>query len=320
MPSTTTIEIPQAVNYFYDRVMLKEAVPSFVHIRWAQVRDIPRNNTGDIRFRKYNLLTAATTPLTEGVTPTGSQLSVSHVYATVAQYGDYVTLTDKLVFTTLDPVLTELAEKLGVQAGDTLDQLTRDILVATTTKQYASTATDTDEVTSAMKMTKAEIKEAVRTLKGNNARMIKKQIDFSTGFNSSPVAAAYVGICHPDTTYDLEDIPGFIRVEEYGQKKVMENEVGALNKVRFVESTNAYVEEDAGAGSIDVYHTLILASDAYGISRISGEAMKNIVKPLGSAGSADPLDQRQTSGWKAAFVAVILNQDFLVDIEHAVSS
>ena len=45
---------------------------------------------------------------------------------------------------------------------------------------------------------------------------------------------------------------------------------------------------------IDVYATIIFGSDAYGTTRISGEAMKNIVKPLGSAGTADPLDQRAT--------------------------
>ena len=71
---------------------------------------------------------------------------------------------------------------------------------------------------------------------------------------------------------------------------------------------------------IDVYATIIFGSDAYGTTRISGEAMKNIVKPLGSAGTADPLDQRATSGWKATFVAKILNDAFLVRIEHAVSA
>jgi len=320
MGTTTLTEVPQAINYFYDRVMLKKAKPLLVHTRWAQVRDIPAKQGDDIRFRRYVLLTAATTALTEGVTPAGSELSVAHVYATVAQYGDYVTFSDKLLLTTYDPILIESADILGQQAGNTLDQLTRNILVATDTKQYASTAEDTNQITAAMKMTKAEVKEAVRTLKGGNASMITSQIDPFTGFNTSPVAAAYIGICHPDTTFDLEDIPGFIKVEEYGQKKAMEGEVGALNKVRFIETTNAYVEEDAGSGEIDVYHTLILASEAYGISRISGAAMENIVHPTGSAGSADPLNQRQTTGWKATFVAVILNQAFLLDIEHAVSS
>lgn len=319
MPTTTT-EVTAAVNNFYDRRLLLKAVPLFAHTRWAQVRDIPRNNTDVIKFRRYTLLTAATTALSEGVTPTGSTLAVTDVSATVAQYGDFVTLTDKLTFTTLDPVLTETADLLGTQAGDTLDQLTRTVLAAGTTIQYASTATANNEITSAMKISKAEIQEAVRTLKTNNARKITSMVDPSTGFNTSPLPACFVAIVHPNTTFDLKNVPGFIRVEEYGQKKAMEGEVGCLDEVRFVESTNAYVNTGAGSGSIDVYYTIILGAEAYGITRVSGEAMKNIIKPLGSAGSADPLDQRQTSGWKATFVAKILNNNFMVVLRHAVSS
>lgn len=320
MPNTAIANVPQAINFFYDRKMLKKAMPRLVHTRWAQIRDLPKGNGTDIRFRRYTLLSAATTPLSEGVTPAGSQLSITNVDAEVLQYGDFVTLTDLLVLTTYDPLLTETAEVLGQQAGNTLDQLTRTVLVATTTKQYAGTATDTNEVSSAMKMTKIEIKKAVRTLKGNNADRITSMIDPSDAFGTSPIDEAYIAICHPDTTFDLQDIAGFVKVEEYGQKKAMAGEVGALNEVRFIETTNAYVESSAGAGSIDVYHTIILGSNAYGVSRISGAAMQNIIKPLGSAGSSDPLNQRQTSGWKAIFVAVILNQDFLIDVEHAVSN
>ena len=319
MADTTTTQVTAAVNNFYDRLLLRKAVPLFLHVNWAQVRDLPRNNSLVIKFRRYTLLSAATTALTEGVTPSGSQLAITDVIATVAQYGDYVTLIDKLVFSTLDPVLTETAELLGIQAGDTLDQLTRDVIVAGTTIQYASTATTRGTVTSSMKITKAEILEAVRTLKVNNARKITSMIDHSSGFNSAPVDAAFIGIVHPRTTFDLKQITGFIRVEEYGQKKAMPGEVGALDEVRFIETTNAKVFTAGGAGSIDVYGTMILATDGYAISRISGEAMKNIIKPLGSAGSADPLDQRQTSGWKATFVAVILNENFLLRLEHAVS-
>jgi len=319
MPLTTVTEVSHAVNYFYDRVLLRKAVPLFVHTRWAQIRDIPKGNTNVIKFRRYTLLTAATTALTEGVTPTGSQLAITDVPATVLQYGDYVTLTDLLVLTTLDPVLTETAELLGIQYADTIDQLTRDVLVAGTTIQYASTATARDEVTAAMKITKAEIQEAVKTLKTNNARRITSQVDPSTGFNTSPVPSCYIGIVHPGTTYDLKNIAGFIRVEEYGQKKVLEGEVGALDEVRFIETTNAKVFDDSGSGAIDVYGTLILGMDAYGITRISGAAVKNIIKPLGSGGSADPLNQRQTSGWKATHVSVILNQAFMLRLEHAVT-
>ena len=320
MASTTVTEVSHAINNFYDRKLLKKAVPLFIHTKWAQIRNIPKGNTQTIKFRKYTLLTAATTPLTEGVTPTGSQLAITDITADVAQYGDYVTLTDTLVLTTLDPVLSETAGLLSTQYGDTIDQLCRNILAAGTTIQYASSAAARTDITSAMKITKAEIQEAVRTLKGNNAKRITSQVSASTGFNTSPVSACYIGIVHPNTTYDLKNIPGFIPVQEYGQKVAMEGEVGSLDEVRFIETTNAKVFTAGGAGSIDVYGTLILAADAYGTTRISGAAVENIIKPLGSGGANDPLNQRQTSGWKATFVAKILNQDFMLRLEHGVSS
>lgn len=43
--------------------------------------------------------------------------------------------------------------------------------------------------------------------------------------------------------------------------------------------------------------------------------MRVITKPLGSAGTADPLDQRATQGWKMNHVAVILNNAFMVRYE-----
>lgn len=318
---TTTTQVASGVNNFYDRKMLIKAKPLLLHNNYAQVRDIPRNAGETIKFRRYSLLNAATTALSEGVTPNGSQLSVTNVTATPLQYGDYVTLTDYLRFTTLDPILNETADILGQQAGNTLDQLCRDTVLAGTTVQYASTATSRATVTSAMKVTADEIREAVRTLKTNNAMKITSMIDASSGFNTSPVDACYVAIVSPNTTYDLKNISGFIRVEEYGSKRaLLPGEVGALDEVRFVETTNAKVFSSAGSSSIDVHGTLILGMNAYAQSRIGGEAMKNIIKPLGSAGSADPLDQRQTSGWKVTYVPVILNDNFMVRIEHAVSS
>ena len=301
--------------------MLKAARPILVHTRWGQVRDIPRKNGMAIRFRRYTLLSANTTPLSEGVTPTGKTLAITNVDATVQQYGDFITMSDVLDFATFDPILTETADLLGQQAGNSLDQLARDILAAGSTVQYASTATSRATVTSAMLITRAEIREAVRTLQGNDAAKVTSMVNPSNGFNSSPINACYVGIITENTLFDLKNITGFIPVEEYASKEgVMEGEVGALDEVRFVMTTNGKIFSSAGSGSIDVHATIILARNAYGISRISGEAMKNIIKPLGSAGTADPLEQRATSGWKATFVTKILNENFLLRLEHAVSS
>jgi len=322
MANTTRTEIPIEVNNFYDRTLLERAVPSFVHNRFAQVRDIPANSgTNVIKFRRYGNLTAQTTALTEGVTPAGTQLSVTDVTATVLYYGDYVTLTDKVLLETYDPILTETAEILGDQAGDSLDQLCRDVLAAGTTIQYASTATATNEISAAMKLTRDEVKEAVRTLRGNNAKPMTTMIDPSTGYNTVPVGKSFVAICSEDTAFDLDDATGWIPLEKYPSKSNdMPDEIGALANVRFIMSTNAYVDDDAGVDSNDVHYTIVLAQNAYAQTRIGGAALQNIVKPLGSAGTADPLNQRTTSGWKAAYVAKILNENFLVVIQHGVSA
>lgn len=315
--NTTTV-VPQAVSTHYDRNMLAKAKPLLVHTKWAQVRDIPKGAGTSIRFRRYSLLTPSSTPLVEGVTPSLDTLSITNVDATVAQYGRGFLITDVLSFSTLDPILLEVSDILGEVAANTLDLLTATELATTTTIQYASSASSNATVTSAMKLTKAEIQEAVRTLKNNKAKKLTSMVDASSGFNTAPLPACFIGIVHPNSTYDLKNIPGFVRVEEYGQKAAMEGEVGSLDEVRFIETTNAKVYTTAGSGSIDVYGTIILAADAYAVSRISGEAMNNYID--GPGGNADPLHQRQTSAWKATFVATILNDAFLLSIRHAVSS
>ena len=43
------------------------------------------------------------------------------------------------------------------------------------------------------------------------------------------------------------------------------------------------------------------------------------VKPKGSAGTADPLDQRSTQGWKMVHAAEILTEEFMCRIESGAS-
>lgn len=63
-----------------------------------------------------------------------------------------------------------------------------------------------------------------------------------------------------------------------------------------------------------VYSTIILGADAYGVTGLK-ENLQTIVKSLGSAGSADPLNQRATMGWKAHFLAKILEDLNMVRLE-----
>lgn len=319
MPNTTKTQIPDEVSAFYDKNLLHRAVALFVHTNFAQVRDLPKNaGTTTIKFRRYGNLSAATTALTEGVTPAGSSLSVTDITATALQYGDFVTITDVVDYSSQDPVLMEAGEILGDQAGDTLDQLCRDVINAGTVVARVNGRATRGDVAAGDVLTAANFNTALTALKAAKARKMSSMVDASTGYNTSPINAAYYCLVHTELSQTIKGFTGFVAVEKYASKQtIMEGEFGYYNDIRFIETTNAKVFTAAGAGGINVYTALIIAQHAYGITRISGESMKNIIKPVGSAGTADPLDQRSTSGWKATFVAKILNDDFLYRIECA---
>jgi N4-gp56 family major capsid protein len=322
---TTLSQVAPGVQAFYDRNLLTRAQPNDVHGRFGQKRPIPKNSGNQIKFRRYSQLAAATNALTEGVTPSGSALSVTDVTSTLVQYGDFVTLTDMVSMTNQDPVVTEATDILGDQAGTTIDQVRRDVLVAGTNVAYASGVAN--RLALVNKLLQADLDKAIRSLKGQNAKYMKEGIGASDKVGTGAVRKAFIGIVHPDVEYDLENITGYRSVSDYGsQEGIIEDEIGSYKNIRFVSSTNAKIWTNAttattagykatGVGSNDVYATLIIAAEAYGLSPLSGEAMSTYVKALGSAGAADPLNQRSTVGWKATTITTILNQAWMVRIE-----
>jgi N4-gp56 family major capsid protein len=316
MANTTLTQLPANIQGFYDRNLLDRAEALLVHDRYGQVRNLPKKSGTKINFRRYSNLSTATTPLTEGVTPSGSQLSVTDINATVAQYGDFVTLTDQVDMFGLDNTVAEATDILGYQAGQSIDEVYRDSVIPNLANAITIAASEAATVAGDT-ITVAKIKEAILTLKNQNAMKFSPMISSGTGVGSSAVRAAFWGIIHPDVVFDLEDLDGFISAENYASTKTLEEgEVGAVKDVRFVESTQAYINADGGASDVDTYHTAIFAKNAYGVVNVRGEKASAgvIVKPLGSAGSADPLDQRSTVGWKANVTAKILNDAYAVSI------
>lgn len=320
MANTSSTTIPNEVNNFYDRALLTRAVALFVHQLWAQFRDIPRKSgTKTVKFRRYANISAATTPLTAGITPAGSQLSSTELTATVAQYGDYVTITDELEFSSIDPVLTETADILGDQSGDTFDQLTRDVLAAGTSVTYAA-GSSRGGLAAGNIPTTALLRTIVTTLENNKAMKVTEMVSPDAGYATTPVMPCYVAICSPATKKVLKGLAEYNPVSKYGRNAALfPGEFGTIDEIRLVATTNAKVFTGAGAGGIDVHATLILGKNAYGVTRITGESLKNIIKPLGSGGTTDPLNQRATSGWIGTFVAIILNDAFMNRFEHAVA-
>ncbi|MEO7899631.1 MAG: N4-gp56 family major capsid protein, partial [Capsulimonas sp.] len=275
--------LPAEVRIAYDRRLLKAARPNLIHAQFANDRPIDKNAGTTMQMRRFELLAPATSPLSEGVTPTGNNLTVTPVTVGIAQYGDFIQVSDVLTWSAIDPILTQAADILGFQAGQTIDQLARDFMASGTNVIYATGKTARNLVTSTDKFTSAEIKKAVRTLEKSF---------------TMPINGDYVGIVSPDAKYDIMSIPEWLAVKEYSTPKdLYEGELGSLYGVRFVESPLAKFFTGAGAGGIDVHATLIFGSMAFVKTEIGGESLSNIIKPLGSAGAADPLNQRATSGY-----------------------
>ena len=80
---------------------------------------------------------------------------------------------------------------------------------------------------------------------------------------------------------------------------------------------NVIYPGDAGFDGRDVYYTLVLGANAYGVTEISGGGLTHIVKQLGSGGTADPLNQRATAGWKGTKTAERLVENYMIRIESA---
>lgn len=318
--------IQPGIQAFYDRNLLDRAIPADVHGRFGQVRPIATRSGNQIKFRRYEALPVQLTPLVEGVTPSGSQITLTDVTATLAQFGDYVNVTDMVDLTNQDAVLTEVGMVLGDQAGTTVDQVRRDVMVAGTNVIFTNgSARNTLNTV----LSSVALRTAIRFIQRQNGKFVKNIIPAGSAEGTLGIRSAYIGLIHPDTEAQMESIPGYIPVTEYSDAmKAEDDECGSYRNIRFFRSTNCKVFVNSGAavgtdgmistGAVnnDVYVTLIIAANAYGVCPLSGNALQNIIKPIGSAGAADPLNQRATSGWKAITTTQILNQNWITRIEH----
>lgn len=300
----------------YDMTLIDEATPYLIHDQFGQKRPIPKNGGKRIEFRKFANLPKATTPLTEGVTPSGKKLSATSIEAEVRQYGDYICLSDMLDLTAIDPIVVEATKASGAQAGLTLDTITRNVLQSGTNVFYCPEVdadgkltgvkpADRSELTAGCKLTVNVVKRIVTMLKAVNAPKID-------GKN-------YVCILHPHCGYDLTTDPKWEEMHKYSQTTEMfEGEIGKIAGCRFVESSEAAIytgaENDCPEG-LAVYAPLFIAAGAYGVTDIEGGGLQTIIKQLGSGGTSDPLNQRSTVGWKATKTAEILLEPYMVRCE-----
>ena len=300
---------------FYDMALIKEASPNLIHDQFGQKRPIPKNGGKKIEFRKYASLPKAMAPLTEGVTPDGKKLNVSTIEAEVAQYGDYVCLSDVLDLTAIDNNVLEATKAIGRQAGLTLDTITRNVLQSGTNVFYCPPVDENGKVTGEQPDDRSKLTAACKL----TVDVVKRVVAMLKAANAPKINGSYVCILHPYAAYDLMADPRWEEMHKYCKPEEMyEGEIGKVAGVRFVESSEAAIytgtENDCPEG-LAVFAPLFLAADAYGITDVTGGGLQTIIKQLGSAGTADPLNQRSTVGWKAMKTAEILLESYMCRVE-----
>lgn len=306
--TTGTSTLSAEMKTFYEDRLIDNAAPSLVHDQFGDKYPIPKNSGKTIEFRKYSPLAKATTPLTEGVTPDGNSLTVTTVTGTVAQYGDFIRMSDVLELTAIDNNVLQATQLCGAQAGQTLDTITREVLAGGTSVIYAPKVVES-AVTQVTKRTDLAADSLITPdLIFKAAAQLKAQ-------NAPTIDGSYVGIVHPYVSYDLMRNPEWLDVHKYAQPdNIYEGEIGKLGNVRFVETSEAKIWKGDGCPSgLAVFGTLILGAHAYGVTEVTGGGLQHIVKQLGQGD--DPLNQRSTVGWKALKTAERLVEQFMVRIE-----
>ena len=312
---------------YAEKELLKRGLPFLVLEKFGQAKPLPENSTKVMKFRRYNALPNTPQALTEGVTPTGQNLTVTDVTATLTQYGDRVTITDVILDTHEDQTLNEAVALLGEQAAQMIEKMRFGTLKAGTNVLYANGAAR-NAVNTAITINLQ--RRAVRALKRQNARFITSIVRSTPSYGTENVAPGFVALIHPDLEADVRNLTGFVPAEKYGSITPWENELGKCEDVRYVSSTIFEPWADAGGAkgtmlsttgtSADVYPVLFVGRDAYAIIALKGmfALTPMVVNPKPS--DSDPLAQRGHVAWKAYQTCVILNDAWMVRGEVAATA
>lgn len=292
MALSDTVALAADLQTYFARKLLTIAKKDLVFRNWALMEPLPSNNSLTVSFTQYAKLPVVSGTLTQGVPPTSNTLSSSAITATVDQIGAFVELTDLAELTVKHPVVQTVMQLLGAQAGESIDIRIQNVLLAGTAVQYAGGAANRAALAASNVMTTAEFQKALKTLRVNGA---------------TPFERDYVMVVDPSVEQDILSDTKFTSVAAYNAQPLYDGEIGRWLGMRVVRSNNIATI----ASTTTVHTSFVFGQNAYAITDL--QSLQMFVQSPGSV--ADPLEQKRTMGWKTAFKAVILNNNFMLRIE-----
>ena len=310
----TTSNLSQAIkDRYYVKRFLHTATPKLVHKQLGQLnqkieKGMGGYGTGVVYWTRFVNLPLVTSGQGEGVPTTAVQMTAVNVTGSTAQYDAAVSISDLLVYTSFGDMMKQAVERLGENAGKSVDTLVRNSISESLTAQIATGAAHQTAIPATGTLSVTELRKAARTLSRNDALEVNGD---------------WVAVIHPDVLYDLQGdttTGGWIDANRYaGSKRLFSGEEGKLMGIRFLKSSNAFVSATASVtASASVYVTNILGREAFGVTNL--QDLKVILHGFGSGGVSDPTDKIATAGWKTTFGTAVLNSAFGVNVKTVASS
>lgn len=302
------------VTTYFNRQLLARAKPYQIFLEPAQKAKLPDGESDSYRWRRQNVLPTATVALSEGVPPAGSEMTVVDVDAKLEQYGDYLTISDKVQYLVSSPSMNDNMDLLAQQMGETMDELVSSTLQSTASVYNCQYGTNGQSPT---ELTAKDLRTVVKDLKGASAKMYTPIMRGENRDGTLPQRDAYWGLGHTDLEVDIEELASFVPLSKYpnpGMGKM--GEIGSAGNIRIKLSPLGTLT----AGSPDVYDFFVCGKDAYGAVDNDSLTINHIFNDAKSGGTSNPLWQYSTQGWKAFFATKILNDSWLLNCKTTLAS
>ena len=293
---------------YYDKLLLKMLRQlNFEFAKYAVEKSLPRNYGDTINWRRYIKLSPTAVPLTEGITPEGKEIAGSSITAVIAQYGDVMYLSDLVELEQLDDVKREYAVELGYLAKETLDLIVRNVLVAEGSAFFAGGNTGLGDL-AAFASGSNDDRPKVDDFRKITIAMKKAFLG-----GNRKAGGKYVALVSPEIMFDLFDDERMQDYMDFGQSNAPFGDGMTVEMfgIRFIEVLNAPTAQN---DAVICHDSVVIGEEAYAITKLEGAGLSIITKGLGSAGVEDPLNQRQSMGWKInGFGVRVLNNEAVVN-------
>lgn len=219
-----------------------------------------------INFMRYNNLGAAN-QLVEGVRMQTNALSASQYSITVAEHGYAVAVSELLLNASFDDVMASASRLLGRNMALYLDGSARDTILTATSKMFGYTPA-TGAITPQSPYddgTRAANRAALAGTHWLSTAGVKDAVETLATKNVPRLGETYVAFVHPHQSRRLRDDPEWIEVTKYAAPgNFMLGEIGRINDVVFIETTQVTKLAGAGGSSSDVYQAIFLGDNAFG--------------------------------------------------------